>query len=459
MSLEEKINHYLDARLSAREVRSLEAELRESAEARALYWEIANVHAALERMHSDDVAEELSSNLVSADFGAPRRHFLWNLAPTAAAAAVVLGFFMMQQETPAPPSIVESKGYVARWEDEIYHLKPSQLTLAAGEQRELVFVNGVRVALEGPIEGELFSPERMALRDGRIGVHVPPGAEGFTVNTPAGEVVDFGTRFGLEVAGDRLRAEVFEGRIDVQVGAENFRMEGQASLEVVGRKAKGVAPGSDAAFFPSPTRFLNLEDFGRFEEVGPVAYRHPRQVGEWAGDHAVVTEARLGVLPRSGKGMLQFQSTREMPGTHPKIGSQVWKVVDLAEVTQSMGRRPETVTLTGWCNRVAGDVETDTKFMFELAGQAGSQGGFRWSPDSVLRSQSDLLTDSDPGTWQRISLSLQLPSELRFLNVMVSAQENVVNDREGDEPEFDGHFVDDVKLEFSAGLRGSRQRN
>jgi len=153
--------------------------------------------------------------------------------------------------------------------------------------------------------------------------------------------------------------------------------------------------------------------------------------------------------------MLQFLTTTPTPESKEKIGAQVWRVIDLQEVQGKLGRRPERVRLTGWCNRVAGDENTDTKFMFELGGRAGSQENFEWAEHVTIRSQGELLSDSNPASWERIDVELQIPSSLRFLVVMLSAQENVKNDFGPNVREFDGHFVDDVELEFSTSLRAS----
>ncbi len=452
MNLSDTINGYLDGKLTAEEVRELEYQLKQSAEARALYWEIAQTHALLNRHFDQENAVQIAEH-----FSPPeeKKNLIWNFAPFAAAAAIILGFFFFLKPPPPAPTLMQSGGFVARWSDDWRFLKACDLNLADGEQKELVFVNGVRVALEGPIDGKLVSPDLMMLANGRIGVHVPPGAEGFTVDTPAGQVVDFGTRFGIDIAGSKMRAEVFEGRIDVNVAGENYRMEGQASLEVVNQQASGIARGSNASAYPQPTAVFRTEHFGSFEELGSVALHHPTRPNQWAGDFSKIVSISDGVTPRSGEGMLQFLSTRQEEGSFDKIGSQVWRVVDLKPICEELGRCPDRVRLTAYCNRVKGDATSDSKFMFELAGQKGSQDEFHWSPDVVLRSQSELLTDANPATWEKVTVELQIPSKLRFLVVMVSAQENVQNQLSGMEAEFDGHFVDDVELEFSAALRGS----
>jgi len=199
MNLAESVSAYLDGKLTAPEVRELEVELAASAEARDIYWDVASTHALLDRVHGESSGELMGETLALPLAIDPpkKKNILWNFLPIAAAAAVVLSIILTQpQET---KSFITNTGAVARWDNDWQVMHPGELKLQEGERRELVFFTGVRVALEGPIEGEMISAERMALNYGRIGVYVPPGAEGFTVDTPEGEVVDFGTRFGIDV--------------------------------------------------------------------------------------------------------------------------------------------------------------------------------------------------------------------------------------------------------------------
>ncbi len=80
----------------------------------------------------------------------------------------------------------------------------------------LQFDDGVEVTLQGPANYELIAPGRTRLQTGLLTATVPPGAEGFKVLTPMAEVVDFGTAFGIELAGDgRTVVSVFDGEVEV----------------------------------------------------------------------------------------------------------------------------------------------------------------------------------------------------------------------------------------------------
>ncbi len=59
---------------------------------------------------------------------------------------------------------------------------------------------GAYVEIEGPAKLRLESEGRVFLQEGSLIAKVPPMASGFTVNTPAMNVVDIGTMFAVEVA-------------------------------------------------------------------------------------------------------------------------------------------------------------------------------------------------------------------------------------------------------------------
>ncbi len=66
-------------------------------------------------------------------------------------------------------------------------------------------------------------------------------------------------------------------------------------------------------------------------------------------------------------------------------------------------------------------------------------------PQTALRVQRfDLLSDSDPATWERVVGTIDLPAGTRYVVIEIFAFEDVADD--ATVPEFDGHFADDVTL-------------
>lgn len=94
-------------------------------------------------------------------------------------------------------------------------LLPGRYTLTDG-WAEVHTARGVELVLEAPVTFEVGADNAITLSRGQLVADVPEGAHGFTVHTPNGRVVDYGTTFGVEVndAGVTL-AHVFAGEISV----------------------------------------------------------------------------------------------------------------------------------------------------------------------------------------------------------------------------------------------------
>ncbi|MEM7454319.1 MAG: FecR domain-containing protein [Planctomycetota bacterium] len=80
----------------------------------------------------------------------------------------------------------------------------------------LIFDSGVDITLEGPARYELVSGEQTMLSAGVLMANVPPGAEGFRVDTPSARVIDLGTSFGVNVGAEGVAdILVFDGQVEV----------------------------------------------------------------------------------------------------------------------------------------------------------------------------------------------------------------------------------------------------
>ncbi|MEM7454763.1 MAG: FecR family protein [Planctomycetota bacterium] len=96
----------------------------------------------------------------------------------------------------------------------------------------LSFDNGVGVTLEGPVQFELTSVDVTRLRSGVLTATVPPGAEGFRVDTPLAQVIDLGTAFGIEQNPDGTsNVSVFDGEVEIvsdNVSGKHLLTEGNS---------------------------------------------------------------------------------------------------------------------------------------------------------------------------------------------------------------------------------------
>lgn len=73
---------------------------------------------------------------------------------------------------------------------------------------------GVRIAIEAPAEFRFESAQRLHLVRGRASADVPPDGRGFTIVTSSGEVIDLGTRFGVDASSQQaVEVHVFQGEV------------------------------------------------------------------------------------------------------------------------------------------------------------------------------------------------------------------------------------------------------
>jgi hypothetical protein len=107
----------------------------------------------------------------------------------------------------------------------------------------LQFGGGVMVYVEAPARFDAVSDKRVVLHSGRLSARVPPEGIGFTVETPAAEVVDFGTEFSVDVEGGASEVHVFDGLVRVNPGASNQR-DVSRSVDLQASQAVRITDGT-----------------------------------------------------------------------------------------------------------------------------------------------------------------------------------------------------------------------
>ena len=192
---------------------------------------------------------------------------------------------------------------------------------------------------------------------------------------------------------------------------------------------------------PRPCDVFNPD----FETVEPTSGGLPTAIGDWQGDVSqIVTGTTLGITPHNGQRMLQFEGT-----TFTGAGSnssQVWQLVDVSHLAAQVAAGQVQVDLEFYANRVAGDAQTDTLFQAVLQAHGGPFSDFPFDIGNFLDIQgTNLLTDSDPDTWELVSASMVLPARTEYVALSVNANENVSDDAQF---EYDGHFADSVCLKL-----------
>ncbi|MEM1068062.1 MAG: FecR family protein [Planctomycetota bacterium] len=145
------------------------------------------------------------------------------------AACVLVAFLVYQRLTPQPNGVANIENMtqvkafstvtmVPESESDLQvgdRLSSESIRIAGGILR-LQFDDGVEVTIQGPAVYELIEPGTTRLHSGLLTANVPPGAEGFRVDTPSAKVVDLGTAFGIELTPDgQSRVSVFDGEVEV----------------------------------------------------------------------------------------------------------------------------------------------------------------------------------------------------------------------------------------------------
>ncbi|MCA9014018.1 MAG: FecR domain-containing protein, partial [Planctomycetaceae bacterium] len=223
----------------------LQTFLATDSEAREKYFSYMELHLNLERLHDERPETEIDFHFqshvppaaeaqTSATQTAKASQALWLLL-TAVCAAIVGGFLFLSQVPSTTPKISQemapenvsvaqvTQTAAVRFAEGAPFLKVGSPIAAFQEyaisegQLQLVFSNGAEVILTGPAVFESDGEDHLAVRYGSCSVYAPEGAEGFTVETPLSNVVDYGTRFSVNVSeAGNTDVQVIEGETDVR---------------------------------------------------------------------------------------------------------------------------------------------------------------------------------------------------------------------------------------------------
>ena len=227
--LESLLMEMTEGELSSQQRHRLAELMRQHPAAKQHYLEYCQVHTMLAWEHGvlgDLQLPDLSGtpDLPSAShLRSSRRVIAITLAVLAAAASLLLVLNWPdtdpQRDNVAPAIATLAYTSHARWGSEERSLGDGfgkgKLHLEVGLAR-LDFRNGATVTLQGPADFEIVSSDRAILRSGILTASIPESAVGFEVVTPAMDVVDLGTAFGVSVGADgETDVCVFEGEVEV----------------------------------------------------------------------------------------------------------------------------------------------------------------------------------------------------------------------------------------------------
>lgn len=327
--LHELIGAVCDGRASeAEEVRLAEL-LRSDSRARDEYLRFVDLHAALTDETVPGIRSELIDYRVSTGSASRPARASWRERLTSPLGALILGAAVLlfavslgwipgllnsrdlpdpgvATQPPAEPIATLLLVHEGHWGEEQLvegqRLLPGKLQLERGTG-VIRLDGGAEIVIEGPTVLTLENAGRVQLNSGEVIVHATDEAEGFTLHTPRGEIVDLGTEFGVKVAssGD-TELQVLDGEVALRSNGENaseprilrageaFRLEAHAAraarveegarrfAEVV-REVRRESPGQDATVvdhFDHPPGVLPLAaSHGGRGWAGPWRLRRP----------------------------------------------------------------------------------------------------------------------------------------------------------------------------------------
>jgi len=133
---------------------------------------------------------------------------------------------------------------------------------------KLLFTSGTEVTLHAPGLFQVISDMRTRVLLGKVTARIAKGAEGFSVMTPRGTVIDLGTEFGLEV-NER-------GATDLVVfkGAVNFDYVGQ-DTDTACRQRLQTGEGLHLDASGTPSRIVSITDQLYSESPSRTQHRLP----------------------------------------------------------------------------------------------------------------------------------------------------------------------------------------
>ncbi|MEL7500443.1 MAG: FecR domain-containing protein [Planctomycetota bacterium] len=218
--LHELSSAVMDGAADEHQRRELTELLRTSATARDEYLALVDLHATLATHIT--TASSTSVSRTNQTLAPPRRSWIPYVTAAAVAACLLISIILIgpgDSEATTDSFATFAQATEAIWDSAPMgvgeRIGAETLQLKEGLIR-LEFDSGVEVTLEGPAVFKLVDESKSELKSGLLTATVPPGAEGFTVDTPAAQVIDLGTSFGIDLSNEGFaNVSVFDGEVEV----------------------------------------------------------------------------------------------------------------------------------------------------------------------------------------------------------------------------------------------------
>jgi hypothetical protein len=221
--LQDLLAAVLEGVADASQLDRLRSLLSDRPDVRAEYLAQWRVHALLHWQHGAASREPRGSLPgTGARVGARRR--VWLSAAAALLACVSLAWLALPRRAERPylavVEVIQADGVA---------VAPGQATFRVGDRRRLGGVSiregrlrirlaeGPEVALVGPAEVDFTGPLRLRVARGKLTADIGRAGQSLVIETAQTQVVDLGTRFGVEVDSDRhTDVVVFQGKVELR---------------------------------------------------------------------------------------------------------------------------------------------------------------------------------------------------------------------------------------------------
>lgn len=337
-SLEQLIEAYLEDALGAAEAKELSRRLRSDAEARRIYWQRAESHAALKLWGEQQAGRPDLKKELAGVTSARRWQAWWPVM--AAAASLVLGLLLWRGVRVDDAALL-TYTQAAQWETNRPalngHMVCGEYVLRAGQVRFETRAGAV-VSVTAPARFRIVRKDLLELVSGRLTARMLSDEARLTVVSGDTSVTDLGTAFGMETdASGRTLVSVFDGAVEVRqtkAGGQALRLgEGQsvvARRQVAALSATAYDPGAFRDLWPLTVGVNAASSLVEFLPPGPLL----RPLREYGADD------RLFLLPEKQKTVIDRRVAIDLA-----VDAPVWPASEVSPYPLESGTRVSSYLL------------------------------------------------------------------------------------------------------------------
>jgi hypothetical protein len=198
---------------------------------------------------------------------------------------------------------------------------------------ELHFENGAEVIINSPAMFTVTDRSAMRVKLGQCSVYAPEGAEGFTITTPTGKVVDLGTRFSLSIDDTfQTHVTVVEGEAEVHSLNETHMeklIQGETAVLGASQEKEHVKSSSSQVAYVSrlPDRVVNYTATpgpdGNAENIDSITMQRDGKIVTYQAQELIcpsTTGFKLGKLENDSRVPMSLTRADSAAGVQPQFG-------------------------------------------------------------------------------------------------------------------------------------------